>query len=117
MGGGEDAHVHPHRTVAAHGLELAVLQHAQEPGLQREGKLGDLVDEERAAVRDHEASRTGTARAGEGALPRARTARAPASAPAPPAQLSETKGCSAREDQRVDGAREPLLAAAAARPG
>ena len=41
---------------AADALELAVLDHAQELGLQLERQLADLVEEERAAVGELEAA-------------------------------------------------------------
>ena len=68
MGGGEDAHVDLDRAVAAHRLEAAFLQHAQQLGLQLERQLADLVEEQGAAVRHLEAARPIAARAGEGAL-------------------------------------------------
>ncbi len=50
VGGGDDAHVHPHRRVPADPIELAVCQHAQQPGLRLRGHVADLVEEESAAV-------------------------------------------------------------------
>jgi hypothetical protein len=52
----------------ADALELLLLEHAQELGLQVEPHLGDLVEEERAAVRALERSLHPLDRAGEGAL-------------------------------------------------
>ena len=45
--------------VAAHALELLLLEHAQELGLQGGRDLSDLVQEERAAVRQLEATHRG----------------------------------------------------------
>ena len=49
----------------ADALELALLQHAQQLRLGAGGQLGDLVEEQRAAVGPLEAARPGTAGAGE----------------------------------------------------
>ena len=43
------------RAVVADALELALLEHAQQLGLQLERDLADLVEEERAAVGELEA--------------------------------------------------------------
>jgi hypothetical protein len=51
VAGGDDAHVERDRVRAAHPLDLALLQHAQELRLQRERHLGNLVEEERSALR------------------------------------------------------------------
>ena len=48
--GGDDAHVHVHRHVAAHAVELPVGQHAQQARLQIRRHLADFVQEQRAAV-------------------------------------------------------------------
>ncbi len=50
MGGGDDAHVHLDRYVAAHAVELAVGQHPQQPGLGLRRHIADLVEKQRAAV-------------------------------------------------------------------
>ena len=55
VGGGHEAHVRLQRRGPAHALELAVLDHPQELGLQLEGQLADLVEEEGGAVGDLEA--------------------------------------------------------------
>ena len=52
-------------SVAAHALELALLQHAQQLRLQLEGQLADLVEEQRAAVGQLEAPELPRQRAGE----------------------------------------------------
>src|SRR4029079_10537470 len=64
----DDAHVHAHGLGAADGLELLLLQHAQELHLRIRRKLAHLVEEERAAVGELEASGASVARAGERAL-------------------------------------------------
>src|SRR5438445_203006 len=66
--GGNDAHVHFHRAVAAHALELPLLEHPQEFRLERGGNLTDLVEQNRAAVREFEAPFPLVQRPGEGAL-------------------------------------------------
>ena len=56
------------RLGAADPLELALLQHAQQLGLERRRDLADLVEEQRAAVGQLEAALAGVDGAGEGAL-------------------------------------------------
>ena len=51
VGGGDDAHVERHRRAAAEALDFALLQHAQQLGLQRQRHLGDFVEQDRAALR------------------------------------------------------------------
>ena len=53
---------------AAEPLELLLLEHAQELGLERRRDVADLVEEERAAVRQLEAADLLRDRPGEGAL-------------------------------------------------
>ena len=50
VGGGEHAHVDLDDLVAADALDLAVLEHAQQLGLQVEVELADLVEEDGAAL-------------------------------------------------------------------
>ena len=50
VGGGDDPHVHLDRARAAHGLDVLLLQRAQDLGLGLEAHVADLVEEERAAV-------------------------------------------------------------------
>ncbi len=50
VGGGDDAHVDALGPRGAERPDLALLQDAQELGLQRGRQLGDLVEEQRAAV-------------------------------------------------------------------
>ena len=54
--GGNDPNVDLARDVLADTLVLPLLQHPQEFGLQFEGKIADLVEKDRAAVRDLEAA-------------------------------------------------------------
>ena len=56
------------RAIAADALDLALLEHAQELGLQRDVELADLVEEDRAAVGLLEAAGVLRDRAGEAAL-------------------------------------------------
>jgi hypothetical protein len=56
------------RLRAAHPLELALLQDAQELGLRFQRKLADLVEKQRAAIRDFEPAAPLLRRAGEGAF-------------------------------------------------
>ena len=64
VGGADDAGVHGEGAVLAHAAHLAVLQRAQELGLQRQRHLADLVQEEGAAARllEEAAARTRGAR-------------------------------------------------------
>ena len=50
VGGGDDADVHLDGAVAAHALQFAFLQDAQELGLDLRGNLADFVQEDGAAV-------------------------------------------------------------------
>ena len=60
--GGEDAHVDVNRMTAAHPLDLALLQHAQQRDLGIRRKLAHLVQEDGAAVgRSNRPSRRCTA--------------------------------------------------------
>src|SRR6266699_2008503 len=68
VGGGEDADVDLERAVAAHPLELALLEHAQDLRLRLERHVADLVEEERAAVSDLELPLARRDRPREGAL-------------------------------------------------
>ena len=62
---GDDPHVDVLRLRRADPLERAFLQHAQQLGLQVERQIADLVEEQRAAVRELEASLPRGDRAGE----------------------------------------------------
>ena len=68
VGGENQAHVHLDRFVAADALELAFLQHTQQLGLECRRDLADLVQEQRAAVRQLEAALAFLGGAGERAL-------------------------------------------------
>jgi len=48
--GRDDAHVDLDGLHAAHAFELALLQHAQQLGLDRQRNLANLVQQDRAAV-------------------------------------------------------------------
>src|SRR5207248_285856 len=65
---GDHPHVDARRLLVAHALELALLEHAQELGLELDRDLADLVEEERPAVRELEAAEPILDRPGEGAL-------------------------------------------------
>ena len=60
--------LHCDRAVAADALERAFLQHPQELHLHGEAHVADLIEEERAALGEFEASLAGGERAREGAL-------------------------------------------------
>src|SRR5690606_21593549 len=66
-GGRHEAHVHADRLDAAHALEYLLLERAEELHLHARRDLGDLVEEERALVRELEAPGLARHRAGEGA--------------------------------------------------
>ena len=57
VGGGDDADVDRLLLPSAEAAERALLQHAQQLDLRRRHHLGDLVEEQRAAVRQLEARR------------------------------------------------------------
>jgi hypothetical protein len=65
--GGQHADVDGNWPLAAHALDLALLQHAQQLGLQIEAQRADLVQEHGAAVRQLEAPEPARVRPGEGA--------------------------------------------------
>ncbi len=65
VGGGDHPHVDLHRHGAAQPVERLLLQRPQHLGLERQRQLADLVEEQRAAVRDLEAARPPRDRAGE----------------------------------------------------
>ena len=56
MRGRHQAHVHLDRLRAAEALELLLLQHAQQLGLQLRRDVADLVEEQRPLVRQLEAA-------------------------------------------------------------
>ena len=56
VGGRDDADVRVERPSGSHAFERPVLQHAQQLGLHVDAEFADLVQEERAAVRQLEAA-------------------------------------------------------------
>jgi hypothetical protein len=67
VAGGEEAYLHPQGAGGAEGQDLPLLDDAQQLGLHGRGHLGDLVEEEGAAIR--RGDQTGLADgAGEGAF-------------------------------------------------
>lgn len=68
VGGGNDACRADARLGFAHALEFAVLQHAQQLGLQVDGQFADLVEEQGALAGVLEIARLVRGGAGEGAL-------------------------------------------------
>ncbi len=65
---GDDAHVDPHRRVAADAVEFAIGQHAQQAGLRIGRHVADLVEKQGAAVGLLEAAAALIGRTGEGAF-------------------------------------------------
>ena len=68
MGGGQQPHVHPSGALAAQGIDLPLLDGAQQLGLEVQGQVADLVQEQGAAVRQLEPSLPGRHGSAEGAL-------------------------------------------------
>ena len=68
VGGGDDAHVDRDRLGRPDARHGARLEHAQQPHLQLERHLGDLVEEQRAAMGALEVARVLARRAGEAPL-------------------------------------------------
>ena len=66
LAGHHDAHVDGHRPGLAQGLHLAFLQNAQQLGLQGQGQIRNLVEEQGAPVGAAEEARAWPVRAGEG---------------------------------------------------
>ena len=66
--GRQDADIERHRLLAADALDLPLLQHAQQLGLQGQRHFGNFVEQQRAAVGLLELAGLGRLRAGEGAL-------------------------------------------------
>ena len=54
VGGGQDAHIDLEGGVVTDALQIAVLQHPQQLGLQRQRELADLVEKQGALVRQLE---------------------------------------------------------------
>ena len=68
VGGGDDAHVHRHRAAAAEAVDLALLDGAQQLGLDAHVHFADLVEQQGAAVGHLELADTAVDGATEGAL-------------------------------------------------
>ncbi len=68
VGGGHEAHIHLPGLLGAEGIDLLLLDGPQQLGLEVQGQVADLVQEEGAAVRQLEPAFTGRCRAAEGAL-------------------------------------------------
>src|SRR5438309_12092244 len=66
VGGRDQPDIGPKRRRAAHPLVLPLLEHAQELRLDGRGEVADLIEEERAAGGQLEATALETIRAGEG---------------------------------------------------
>src|SRR5439155_938664 len=78
----DDAHIDIDRAVAAHALDLPLLERSQNLSLHRQRHIADLVEQARAAVRGPPSAPAGTRRlAAGGADARADAARRP---PTPP---------------------------------
>src|SRR6202035_1924880 len=63
--GGDDPRVDPHRLRPSDALELALLEHAEELGLELERHFADLVEKERASVGELDAPEAPLERARE----------------------------------------------------
>ena len=115
VGGGDQAEVDLHRPLGADGIDLALLQRAQQLDLRVERQLADLVEEQRAAVGLLELADAPVDGAGERAL-------LVAEQDALDQVLGD--GAAVDGDERpglalalaLDGARDQLLADAATRP-
>src|SRR5713101_9374635 len=68
IGGGDDPYVHGLGPTAAHGFELALLEHAEQLDLRLERQIPDLVEEDGPMVGKLEAADPPIDGAGEGAL-------------------------------------------------
>src|ERR1035438_3928696 len=56
ISGGDHSHVHWDRAAAAEALDLPLLQNSQEFRLEFQGKVADLIEKQRAAIRGLKAS-------------------------------------------------------------
>ncbi len=65
VGGGDDSYIYPHRPFRSDSLELSGLERPKQLGLRFRTQVPDLVEEERAAVRQLEAAHPALRRAGE----------------------------------------------------
>src|SRR5215212_7565965 len=68
IGGGDHTYVKLHRLHPADPVNLALLQHTEELGLELEGQIADLVEKDGAAMGLLEPADSHLARVGEGAL-------------------------------------------------
>jgi len=68
VGGGDDAHVHLQGLGRAHRSHLFLLQHAQQLGLEGEGHVADLVQEQGPPLGGEEQPFVTADGAGEGPL-------------------------------------------------
>ncbi|MNZ33483.1 hypothetical protein D3C78_508290 [compost metagenome] len=68
VGGGQDAHIDLEGGVVTYALQIPVLQHPQQLGLQRQRQLANLVEKQCALVRQLELARPVVDGAGEGPL-------------------------------------------------
>src|SRR5271156_4713920 len=66
--GGKNADIHGSFDLASEPPNFTVFENAQKLGLRLSGHFADLVEEERAAVREFEAADAALSGAGEGAL-------------------------------------------------
>jgi hypothetical protein len=111
VGRGDDAYVDAVRARAADAFELLLLQHAQQLRLQLEGKVAHLVEKQRAAVGQLEASDALLDGTGKGAaLVTEELALQQAGRDRGTVHLHE--GALAASAEIVDGARDQLLAGA-----
>src|SRR5204863_6619313 len=111
VGRRDDAHVHPDRVLAPNALERLLLERPEDFRLRLETHVADLVEEERAAVREFELAAAAGQRPGERALLVAEELGLD--------QLLRDRGAVDLDERplaprrpRVDGARDQLLAAA-----
>src|SRR6185436_17184045 len=106
------AHVDVQRRRAADALERLLLERAQDLRLQRQRQIADFIEEQRAAVRELELPRLALRRAGEGALLVAEELGLEQVLGNRRAVDRDKRPVVARAE-RVEGAREQLLAGAA----
>ena len=115
VGGGDDADIGADRRAPADRGELALLQHAQQPGLRLERHVADLVEEQRAALRP---ARSARPRAGSAPVKAPRSwpnSSLSISSRGIAAMLMATNGPAAALAVIVQRARHQLLAGAAIR--
>jgi len=111
MRGAHDAGVDLDGCAAAERDHLLVLEHAQEPRLQRERHVADLVEEQRSAVRLHDSpAHAFAARSGKGAATYPNSSLS-ISASGIAAQLTATNACLLRLLARCKALAMPLCRA------